>query len=169
MKDLWLIIFLVALVIVLLITIIIIRKTNEYKNLKYKELVEKTELYYASLSLIEDNLFPYYTFHACDVEINLKSKGEYDELSQVEIKKHYGFFKDRILYVLNDNLKNKPEIIGKNKQKYILIDEKISSIKILVSFAKNDHLIIKYKINKIGDKYEIVLEESEVNVDEKKK
>ena len=169
MGDLWLIVGLVVFIIILIITIIIIRKTNEYKNVKYKELVEKTEQYYLNLSLKDGYLFPYHIFHACDVELNFKSKGEKDPLSQVNIKKNYGFFKDRILYVINDNLKNKLEIIEKEDQKFIKISNAIKQIKILVSFARNDHLIITYKVNKINDKFEIVIEESEVNIDEKKK
>lgn len=144
----------VALIIVLIYTKKVVKKEKEIVDLLEKESIE----FYKNLKLIDNRYFPYFDVHASGIRRSNKYLGDKDVITGIEVGKHNKFYFDRILYIVNEQLKypfTKEKIEDKE---YISIDNKINTIELLISFEKPSHFLFKYKVNKIEkDKYEIEL------------
>lgn len=130
----------------------VVRKEKEVIN----SLEEETYKYYQELTLLEDKYFPYFSTHAAGIRRKSKSNGDKDNLTNVSIGKNRIFYFDRILYIVNNQMRYpiKKEIID-NKE-YMVIDDKIKTIELLVSFEKPSNFLVKYNVKKLGkNKYEL--------------
>ena len=144
----------IALLIVFLYTKKVVKKEKEIVN----KLEEETYKYYQNLKLLDDKYFPYFHTHASGLRSKKGSIGDKDNIINIEAFKNRVFFFDRILYIINNQLHGKFEKEIIDGQEYIIIDDKIKTIELLVSFEKPSHFLIKYKVNNIEkDKYEIEL------------
>ena len=152
------VIFFIVSVIVLIIVLIYTKKVVK----KEKEIVDSLEKesidFYTNLKLIDNKYFPYFNTHASGIRRSHKYVGDKDNITNIEVGKHNKFYFDRILYIVNDQLKYPFKKEKVENQEYIVIDNKINSIQLLISFEKPSHFLIKYKVNKIEkDRYEIEL------------
>ena len=129
---------------------------------KEKEIVDALEkntiAFFNDIKLMNDQYFPYYITHASGVRRHHNYLGDKDNITGIEIGKHSKFYFDRILYIINGKLKYPYKIERINDQEYILINESIKTIELLVSFEKPSHYLFKYKVNYIEkDKFEVEL------------
>lgn len=146
-----------ALVLVITFTVMV-KKHNNYCKSKTIELDNVSYDYYLNLKLKDDLYFPYFETHASGVRFTIKSKGAKDNLSGVEVKKHYSFYDDNIIYIINNNMKYPLEIVNIDDQKYIKLNKDIKDIEILVSFETPSHFLAKFKVNKLdSNKYQLEL------------
>ncbi len=163
-----LIIFSSILIVVLFITIfftIIVKKKTAYAKSKTVELDNESYNYYLNLKLKDDLYFPYFETHASGVRYKYNSKGNKDILSGVEVNKHYSFYDDNIIYIINNKMKYDLDIVTIDERKYIKLNDKIKTIELLVSFETPSHFLAKFKVNRIDkDKYSFELN---VNKEEK--
>ncbi len=156
-----LIIFSSILIVVLIFAIlfsIIVKKKTAYAKSKTIELDNKSYDYYSNLKLKDDLYFPYFETHASGVRYKFSSQGNKDVLSDVEVKKHFSFYDDNIIYIINNKMKYDLDIVTIDERKYIKLNDKIKTIEILVSFETPSHFLAKFKVNKLDkDKYSIEL------------
>jgi hypothetical protein len=159
-----LIISLVCFIIVIIFFIvfsIILKTINKYIEGKNQAIEKETYKYYATLEL-KDNLYlPYYESHGSGIKFSLKSNGDFDEISQVKLDKKYTFFRDNIIYIINNNLHFQKNLIMIDGKQYLVIDDQIKIIEILVSFEKPSHFLVRYNVCKDELGYHIVLKEEE--------
>lgn len=165
-KELIYFLILGVLVIILIIALVVIKKIDKYRKSKYQELVKKTELYFQNLSLKDNKYLEYVEKHGATIDFTLSSKGDVDLLSQVEVKNHYRFFLDKVLYIFNDQLKLKPQIEKIDNKEYFIIDGDIKRISVLASFEGKSHILVNYLVKENEDGYYLVIDESKVDVDE---
>lgn len=167
-KEYILLCVLIIMLVIVVTLYIIIRKIEKYRTTKYIELISKYEEYLRNLHS-DNSLIEYYEKYSSSVNFSLKSKGEVDLITNVELKKHYHFSTDKIFYVINDSMGDKLNIIEKDGKKYIKLDDTTKKLMILISFYQGSHVISKYNIVKDLNQYQLVLDESEVDLNEDKK
>ena len=110
--------------------------------------------------------FPYFREHAAGIRKDKKSLGDKDNITSIQVEKNKRFYFDKIFYIINNQMKYpiKTKII--EGKEYIVIDDKIKTIELLVSFEKPSNFLVRYNINKIdNNKYTIQLIK-EVNEDD---
>ncbi len=150
-------ILVLTLAIAIVFTVTVKKHTN-YQKSKTNELDNNSYDYYLNLKLKDDLYFPYFETHASGVRYLHKSNGSKDKLSGVEVKKHYSFYDDSIIYIVNNRMKYQLDIVTIDEQKYIKLNDDIKDIEILVSFETPSHFLAKFKVNKVNsNKYEIEL------------
>lgn len=162
-----LIIGMTVIALVALLFLILLKITDRYRKKKLKELVEESEKYFQNLTLKEGKYLEYFENHGATVDFSWKGKGEKDPLSKVEVKKHYRFYKDRLLYVFNDRLGFKPEQAVIENKTYFVVNNKINRIEILASFEGKNHILAKYLVEKTGQGFALVIDEKEDTEHEK--
>lgn len=154
------IVLLFSTVIALLITFIYFRKVVKKEKSTVDSLEKETYKFYQNLELKDGIYFPYFHTHAAGIRPKSKSKGDKDNITDITIGKNRVFYFDRILYIINNKLNcpYKKETID-NKE-FIVLDDTIKTIELLVSFEKPSHFLVKYQIVKLKDgKYKIELME----------
>ncbi|MBE6143766.1 MAG: hypothetical protein E7177_07280 [Erysipelotrichaceae bacterium] len=151
----------IALLIVFLYTKKVVKKEKEIVN----KLEEETYKYYQNLKLLDDKYFPYFHTHASGLRSKKGSIGDKDNITNIEAFKNRVFFFDRILYIINNQLHGKFEKEIIDGQEYIIIDDKIKTIELLVSFEKPSHFLVKYQVIKVDkNKYKLeIIKEDEVD------
>ena len=152
----------------LLIILYIFKKIQKYIEEEYFNLIENTNLYFQELDLLDGKYLEKIEMHGASIVYNLKSDKEFDYISGIELKKHYRFLKDRVIYNFNDNWNIKPNIILIKNKEYYEIDESITKINILVSFEKNHHILAKYLVKKVNQELILIINEEGENLDEEK-
>lgn len=152
------------------ISLIIVFTFSKTVLKKEKELISKLEEetydYYQKLTLLDDMYFPYFKEHAAGIRKDKKSLGDKDNITSIQVEKNKRFYFDKIFYIINNQMKYpiKTKII--EGKEYIVIDDKIKTIELLVSFEKPSNFLVRYNINKIdNNKYTIQLIK-EVNEDD---
>lgn len=150
-----------------LVLLILLKITDKYRKKKLKELVEESERYFRNLELKDGKYLEYFEEHGATIDFSWKGKGEKDPLSGVEVKKHYRFYKDRLLYVFNDNLGVKPERVQIENKTYFAVNNKINRIEILTSFEGKSHILAKYSVEKTERGWTLVIDEKEETEHEK--
>lgn len=137
---------------------------------KEKELISKLEeetyKYYQDLTLLEDKYFPYFKEHAAGIRKDKTSLGDEDNITSVKVEKKKKFYFDKIFYILNNQMRYPFKTETINEMEYIVIDDDIKTLELLVSFEKPSNFLIKYQIKKIeNNKYKLELIK-EVNEDD---
>lgn len=168
MNEWWLLIALLVILLILTIIFIILRKSEIYIRKTMEEVVEKSKNYFQELQVYQDRYLEYIEFNGSNIDYALKKENDFDPLSKVVLKKHYKFFKDKILYYFNDNLSIKVETIKENGKNYFILNDKLKTLGVYVSFRGNNHIVVKYKINYVGSKFFLEIDNSEVDVNEEK-
>jgi hypothetical protein len=168
MFEYYYLLIILIIVIVLLIALYIVKKIQNYIEEEYFNLIENTNLYFQELDLLDGKYLEKIDKHGASVIYSLKSNKEFDYISGIELKKHYRFLLDRVVYIFNDNWKEKPRIILINNKEYYEIDESITKIHILVSFEKSHHILAKYLVKKIDQELVLVIDEEGEDLDEEK-
>lgn len=158
------IIFFVITLVFLIVVLIFIKKRNKYFSDVLKDIEEKTKDYFMNIEIEDCNLFPYHNNVVAGIGTKLSSKGEFDDLTKIKLKKHYNFFHQKIIYIVNNTLSYKFDIVLKNDKEYIVIDKKIKTIEILVSNNKPSHYMLKYEF--MHDSDNVRYEVKEVTYDE---
>ena len=166
MEEVVYIIIVCALVIILGIALIFVKKIEKYKLQEYKNLVLNSEKYFQELELFEGRYLEMVEYHGANIEFSFKNKYSFDYISNLTLKKNYSFIQDKVIYVFNEKLSVKPSIIEYNGKKYFEITDKIKSVNILVSFEKQSHILANYKVIKNGNKYQLTIDEEGVSVNE---
>lgn len=166
-KEIIMIIIISIILVLLIVTLLIIKRIEKYRKNVYLEMIKKYEEFFANLSLIDNKYLPYYETHSANIDFKINSKGDIDELINLKIKKHYSFYKDRLLYFFNDSLSCKPNIIGINNKPYYELNEKIKKLNILATFENGTHILAKYFVIKDENGLKLILDESEVKEDER--
>lgn len=158
---LWISFLLVSLISLLIVFFITRKRVKKEKEMV--ELLEKeTYNYYQILELKDNKYFPYFYTHGSGIRRDFKSKGDKDNITGIILNKNNRFFFDRILYIVNGkiNLPLEKKVI--DEQEYIVINDNIKTIELLVSFEKPSHFLIKYKVIKVSkDNYRVELTEVE--------
>lgn len=155
----------IALIIVFVYTKKVINKEKEIVD----ELEKKTYEYYKNLQLKDGKYFPYYHTHAFGIRGDRKSLGDKDNITGITIGKHKRFYFDRILYIFNEKLHIALDKETIDNQEYIIINNKIKKIELLVSFEKPSHFLVKYNVIKDKEGYKLELDEKEVSLDESRR
>lgn len=149
---------------------LIVKRHNNYCKSKTIELDNGSYDYYLNLKLKDNLYFPYFDTHASGVRYQNKSIGNKDKLSGVEVKKHYSFYDDNIIYIINNRIKYPLEIVDIDNQKYIKLNDDIKDIELLVSFETPSHFLAKFKVNKLDlNKYEIELVSTKEDEDDSRR
>ena len=152
------IIFFIVSAIALIIVLIYTKKVVKGEKEKVDSFEKETLNYYQNLKLLDNKFFPYFNTHASGVRRSRKYIGDKDNITGIEVGKYNRFYFDRILYIINGKLKYPFSLEKVEEKEYIIINDKIETIELLVSFEKPSHFLIKYKVNNIEkDKYEIEL------------
>ena len=159
-------ILLISFLLVSLVTSLIVLLVTKKITKKEKELVEilekETFNYYQNLELKDNLYFPYFYTHGSGIRRDHKSQGDKDNITGVTLGRHNRFFFDRILYIVNGKINMPLEKKVIENQEYIVINDSIKTIELLVSFEKPSHFLIKYKVVKISkNNYKIELTEVE--------
>lgn len=157
-----LLISVIALIIVFVYTKKVVNKEKEIVDSLEKETYE----YFRKLQLKDGKYFPCFHTHASGIRGDRKSLGDKDNITGITIGKHKRFYFDRILYIFNEKLHIELDKETIDEQEYIVINNKIKRIELLVSFEKPSHFLVKYNVIKTKDGYKIELEEKEVDTDE---
>lgn len=158
------VIFLIVSIVVLVTVSILIKRNKNYRNHIISELEKNSYLYYQELKLLDNEYFPFFAEHASGIISSYKSKGEIDCLSNVSLKKHYKFVKDKIIYIVNNNLHYPLEIVIINERKYIKLSRDIKTIELLVSFEKPSHFLAKYAVKYVNNSFKLeLIEEGDNN------
>ena len=157
-----LLISVIALIIVFVYTKKAVNKEKEIVDSLEKETYE----YFRKLQLKDGKYFPYFHTHASGIRGDRKSLGDKDNITGITIGKHKRFYFDRILYIFNEKLHIELDKETIDEQEYIVINNKIKRIELLVSFEKPSHFLVKYNVIKTKDGYKIELDEKEVDTDE---
>ena len=166
MKELvWTII--VALIACLLLGVLIfINHLEKDKKSEYNNLLKLSEEYFQKLTL-KDNLYlEKIDLHGSNIDISLKSKGDEDPLTKLKIKKGYRFFKEKVIYFINDNIKEKVNIVKIEEKEYFEINDKIKTINILTTFENKNNLLVRYNVKKNSQGYSLEIDNSGVEVNE---
>ena len=152
----------ISLIIVFTYSKKVLRKEKELIN----KLEEETYKYYQELTLLEDRYFPYFKEHAAGVRKDKNSLGDGDNITSVKVGKKKKFYFDKIFYILNNQMRYSFKTKSINGMEYIVIDDDIKTLELLVSFEKPSNFLIRYQIKKIeNNKYKLELIE-EVNEDD---
>lgn len=168
-KTVLAIVLLFICVIGLLLSFIYFRKVVKKEQEMLNQLEEETYKYYQTLELVEDKYFPYFKSHAAGIRTSKGSIGDKDNITKLEIGKNRVFYFDRILYISNNQMHYPYTIDEIDGQQYIVIDNRIKNIELLVSFEKPSHFLVRYNIIKIGkDKYKLELVEEEKSDDSRR-
>ena len=165
-KEIILLVILIVTLIILVTVFITLRKIEKYKASCMDILVPKNEDYYRSLEVEQGNLIRYYEENASFIEFKFKSKGDFDEISSLQLKKHYTFFKNKIFYLINGVLSEKLDVIEIDNQKYIKLNDKIKSLQILVSYGNHTNLLVKYKVIKENESFRLEVDNKEVSLND---
>lgn len=151
-------IFLVISIVSFICVFLYTKKVVKVEKQTVESLEKETLDFYKTLKLKDNKYFPYFQTHAAGVRRKNKYEGDRDNITNVTTGKHSKFYFDRILYIINGKLKYPFKKEAIDEKEYIVFDDKIKTIELLVSFEKPSHFLIKYKVNKIEkDKYEIEL------------
>lgn len=155
------IVFLALSLVLLIIVFAYTKKDAKYRKIKIDELELESVNFYKDLKLKDDIYFPYYKEHCSGLIPSIKSKGDIDLLSKVEVKKGYKYNKDKIIYIINDSLHYDNKVVEIDNQEYIEINKDIKTIQVLISFEKPSHFIAKYRVESLNDGYKVELIEEE--------
>ena len=167
MKELIFTLILAVVACLLLVVLIYINHLEKYKKSAYAKLVRLSEEYFQKITL-KDNLYlEKIDLHGSNIDISLKSKGDEDPLTKLKVKKGYRFFKEKVIYFFNDNIKEKVNIVKIDEKDYFEINDKIKSINILATFESKNNLLVRYNVKKNSQGYSLEIDNSEVEVNEK--
>lgn len=153
----------VILLALLIFIIIFFKRKRDYVENTLLEIDRKNKLYYLNLKLKDDNLFPYFEKVKTGIRTNFESKGEFDSRTSIKLKPHYSFFEDRIIYIINNNLHYPKQIVSSDDQKYILIDDDIKTMEILITNERPSHYLLKYTFYRRKDREGFDFEVKEVD------
>ena len=166
MKELVWTIILALIACLLLGVLIYINHLEKYKKSEYNNLLKLSEEYFQKLTL-KDNLYlEKIDLHGSNIDISLKSKGDEDPLTKLKIKKGYRFFKEKVIYFFNDNIKEKVNIVKIEEKEYFEINDKIKTINILTTFENKNNLLVRYNVKKNSQGYSLEIDNSGVEVNE---
>ena len=144
------------------LALIVVFTYNKKVLSKDKEVIakleEETYNFYQNLTLIDDKYFPYYKEHAAGIRRKSKSTGDKDNITSIEIGKNRKFYFDQIFYIVNNQMRYPYKLETIDGKEYLVIDDKIQTIELLVSFEKPSNFLVRYKVNKVGkNKYQLEL------------
>ena len=166
MKELVWTIILALIACLLLGVLIYINHLEKYKKSEYNNLLKLSEEYFQKLTL-KDNLYlEKIDLHGSNIDISLKSKGDEDPLTKLKIKKGYRFFKEKVIYFINDSIKEKVNIVKIEEKEYFEINDKIKTINILTTFENKNNLLVRYNVKKNSQGYSLEIDNSGVEVNE---
>lgn len=136
--------------------LVILKNRKKYFDDVLIEIENKTREYFTTILVEDKNLFPYHDEVVAGVSHKFKSE-EYDELTKIRLKKGYTFAKQKVIFIINNDLNYHKTIIRKNNKEYLVIDDNIKQLEILISSYRPSHYMLKYtfKHDKEGVKYEV--------------
>ena len=141
---------------------LLIRKFKNFRRQVFIDIENKNKEYYLNLVLKENNLFPYYERLKSGYLFSFKTKNDFDEVTTITLKNHYKFVDERVIYIINDELKYKDkEIVEIDNKKYLKLNPKIKHLEMLVSNDLPSHFMLRFEFKYDGDKVSYTVKEVE--------
>lgn len=143
--------------------LIVLKNRKRYFETILSEIEYKTKEYFMSIGIEDDRLFPFNKEVVAGITRKF-NKIDYDELTNIKLKKGYTFIKQRVIFIVNNELNYPFKIVNKNNKEYMVIDDSIKQIEILVSSYRPSHYMLKYTFTHENNR--IAYEVEEVKYDE---
>ena len=144
--------------IALLIVLICFKKYIKRETQMIDSLEEETKKIYTNLELVDEKYFPYFPTHAAGIRRKQGMMNDIDCITSLEAGKNKIFYLDKIIYIINDKMRYQYDIEKIEEKEYIVINDNIRTIQVVLSFERPSYLIFKYEITKIEkNKYKITL------------
>jgi len=130
---------------------ILTKKRNGYVQGVLLAIEENNKNYFLNTNLLDGKYFPYHERLKSGLRHKFGCKDEFDEVTNITLKKNYTFFDERVIYIVNNNLHYPLKIVEIENKKYIELDRKIKTIEVLVSNEKPSHFLLKFEFVKTSE------------------
>ena len=134
-----------------------------YRKETLRTIITKSDEIVMNMKVVDGNLLPYYIVHGYDVAHKFNCSNTKDLITGVSAKKHYCIVTEKVLYICNNQMNYKFDIVDKYDRKFIKLNDDIKNIEILLSFATPEHLLYKMTITKDSEgKYNVNVKNGDV-------
>ena len=154
------------LVVILLVALFFVKKSQKYIDGEYQHLLENSDEYLKNISLKDGKYLEKVKTHGASITYKLNSDGDFDYISNLSLKKNYAFLQDRVVYIFNDNWKTKVEIKVIDNKEYYVLNNQIDNVNILLSFERSQHILARYIVKKVNQEFILVVDEKGVDLNE---